>query len=594
MSGYLTGPAFPVVCPTNVAGLRAVASAPLKQDCTAVITAAFWYWDPTSVAADDGTTVLCPNDIVHPAPGRWLVSPFGHTQNTDTGTTQETFILDSGGAGSGPMRIAADANGIAARNGADSAYEAFIGTHLVSSASGDYINAEGSTVSFFVLGMGGANDVAVKADASHRVAARNALDSAYAAFIGTYLFSSATGDAINAEGTTASTFSIDIGGTQVDLTASANALGTSAYTVTLDAANAGAEHTVAFMFNRGSTGLDTGLRWPSGGTAVQVSHDGSAWSDVASRWTQIASFTATPTSASIISGLTTAISNRQIRVGSPVKWLCAGGVGGIISIGDTGGILTSEAFTGLSSRNIDRDGLLYVECEEVADPDYVLRFYKGSTSDAANLIGHTATFDDTASAPQAIIEDNGSGFGGTVTNGAGACADGAHFGVIVAWAGIVTSYSTTNMTIAGPPLVTGSASISELWIGTPEMVRRERWKVDASPLSAVTDTILDDNEFPAYTTEQGFIRVLKLRVWAQSHGGGAAYINLMNGTQEFCSDGGDNGLNITAAHTWFETGVNINRATSVATPNNDLEFACKVLDAGAGASATFEFLYLAL
>lgn len=31
-------------------------------------------WDPASVAPDDGVSVICPNDITPPAPGRWLVS----------------------------------------------------------------------------------------------------------------------------------------------------------------------------------------------------------------------------------------------------------------------------------------------------------------------------------------------------------------------------------------------------------------------------------------------------------------------------------------------------------------------------------------
>jgi hypothetical protein len=56
--------------------LRAVLPSSTFVDLQQAATiSGLFYWDSASVAPDNGATVLIPNDIIAPAPGRWLKIP---------------------------------------------------------------------------------------------------------------------------------------------------------------------------------------------------------------------------------------------------------------------------------------------------------------------------------------------------------------------------------------------------------------------------------------------------------------------------------------------------------------------------------------
>lgn len=403
----------------------------------AVIAAASWYWDPTSVAADDGTTVICPTDITHPAPGRWLVNPSTHAQNTDTGTDQETFILDSGGAGSGPLRIAADAEGIAARNGAHSAYVGFIGLRFTSSASGDYINAEGTSADFFLLDVGGV-PLGIATNASG-IAARNATDTAYVGFIGLHLTSSATGDYINAEGTSASTFIVNQG--------------------------AGADAKAQVRFERGATGEDTGIRWPEGGPTVEYTNDGLNWQPLGpDSWKSLTPGTDFVATAASASTLTMAIDHTSwIKPGMAVRWLAVNGMRiGLCNGEDDALYNATTALTGVAMSNLDADGCLYFDQVDDGAGNFHTDIYRDVSKTL--LVGHTASY--ASNGAKAVIEDNTSGLGGTIDVTGYSTVET----ITMQWMryGVVTAVTATLLTIAGPAV--NEDDLLGLWVGSTTRV----------------------------------------------------------------------------------------------------------------------------
>lgn len=82
MSGpYFDGPARPVIAVADAAALRAVASNLFKEAQLARIAEFGLYeWKPASGSADDGVTVIKPNDRVFPLIlGRWILVQMGET-----------------------------------------------------------------------------------------------------------------------------------------------------------------------------------------------------------------------------------------------------------------------------------------------------------------------------------------------------------------------------------------------------------------------------------------------------------------------------------------------------------------------------------
>lgn len=103
----------PVFLTATVAELRAAASPLFKAGALANVvgiyaetgTPLFW-WDPTSLATDDGITIIKPNDIAGGSPGRWTVTPFrGGTPNA----TPETIMSRDGNADTAVRYLAAEA-----------------------------------------------------------------------------------------------------------------------------------------------------------------------------------------------------------------------------------------------------------------------------------------------------------------------------------------------------------------------------------------------------------------------------------------------------------------------------------------------------
>lgn len=95
---YYSGPVSPIVSALSVADLRSRPSNLFQKGFVARITqSSFWDWDGTSTAVDDGTTIIKPSDITHPAPGRWLVVTVSATDITIAANTADAFQVREGG-----------------------------------------------------------------------------------------------------------------------------------------------------------------------------------------------------------------------------------------------------------------------------------------------------------------------------------------------------------------------------------------------------------------------------------------------------------------------------------------------------------------
>ena len=118
---YFNGLVRPTIAATTVAALRAYVSNLFVEAMIARISAVgLFEWAPLSIVADDGATVIIPNDIIHPAPGRWVLISFaagalvGQVTNGEvkqTGATAGQIFTSgaptAGGAWSADVRLLA-------------------------------------------------------------------------------------------------------------------------------------------------------------------------------------------------------------------------------------------------------------------------------------------------------------------------------------------------------------------------------------------------------------------------------------------------------------------------------------------------------
>lgn len=78
MAFYFATPARPTICPSTVPDLRAAGpSGMFAEQQLALLGASLFRWDPASTVADDGATVIKPDDIGVSDPGRWMRVPVG-------------------------------------------------------------------------------------------------------------------------------------------------------------------------------------------------------------------------------------------------------------------------------------------------------------------------------------------------------------------------------------------------------------------------------------------------------------------------------------------------------------------------------------
>jgi hypothetical protein len=94
MTAYLSINSRPSLSAADAAALRAGISQQYGIGQFAVLSGSrkLFFWDPASAAADDGTTVIKPDDIAGPNPGRFLVVG-------DTAATPNTYALRDGAGG---------------------------------------------------------------------------------------------------------------------------------------------------------------------------------------------------------------------------------------------------------------------------------------------------------------------------------------------------------------------------------------------------------------------------------------------------------------------------------------------------------------
>lgn len=162
---YFTGPVAPVVAVATVAALRAIHSNLFVDSQLArLLGVDFFEWDSSNIILDNGTTVLIPDDITHPAPGRWLAV-------VTAGNLTDIIIPDGTGlafqvreAGDIPW-IEVDTNGddvLIGRDSGSSTVQFFVSNN--SSAfrvrsnvgSGDWMHIAGNGSGLFEVGNGAA------------------------------------------------------------------------------------------------------------------------------------------------------------------------------------------------------------------------------------------------------------------------------------------------------------------------------------------------------------------------------------------------------------------------------------------------------
>lgn len=70
---YFTGPVGPIHSAASAVDLRTRVSNLFEDGFVArVVNVNTFEWDSASIKLDNGTTIIIPDDITHPAPGRWV------------------------------------------------------------------------------------------------------------------------------------------------------------------------------------------------------------------------------------------------------------------------------------------------------------------------------------------------------------------------------------------------------------------------------------------------------------------------------------------------------------------------------------------
>ena len=241
------------------------------------------------------------------------------------GTTEDSFILKRrpypAASPEESLRIKVDQYGIAARNADDDGYVGFIGLYLVDSVSGEYILATGTSSNDFTLDVSGTpvtigtTDYGIGIDApgftldvggspvmirttDYGIACKDAADTAYGAFTGTYLIDSYSGSRIRATDTSSSIF-------------------------TIAHLNDGYS-TPYLLFDRGLFGADVGFRWDSPNDELQWSDDGYIWNKFTSseHWVPLipdVDFTTTALTENTLEILTD--QTDVLKPGIPLRWI---------------------------------------------------------------------------------------------------------------------------------------------------------------------------------------------------------------------------------------------------------------------------------
>jgi len=289
------------------------------------------------------------------------------------------------------------------------------------------------------------------------------------------------------------------------------------------------------------------------------------------RWVEIdpADYNAEPNGVSSITSTNVRLMN-YIYAGDPLKWLSANPYQ---KYGDSNAQIVSVNMTGISKNNISSHGSLHLVCEEVLDPSYTWNIYKDASLSEGSLVAHV-TFDDTLEAARTLIEDNGSGIGGTITNGAGLCIAGT-IGLLFVYPLIVDEISNSegiiSIDVKGATLDTSGETIIGLWRGSPELVDHIKFHVDGYfGVGGITNTLLADNNLVPYQHRWGMAYIVEFGGIVINAGSSAAEINLINNSNDVSVAD----VELTTDWTWST--ILSSESLIISRSSNDIEIALKV------------------
>jgi len=125
--------------------------------------------------------------------------------------------------------------------------------------------------------------------------------------------------------------------------------------------------------------------------------------------------------------------------------------------------------------------------------------------------------------------------------------------------GILTAVAAGLLTIAGAPLTTGDGDLEELYIGSPDKVHVERFHIAGEYGDGAVATLLATDAKEAYEWERPPAYLVKYRAYSDTDGDTTdPKVNVTIGGNAVCTANTNDGLEMTAAQTWYSTVVDIN------------------------------------
>lgn len=202
--------------------------------------------------------------------------------------------------------------------------------------------------------------------------------------------------------------------------------------------------------------------------------------------------------------------------------------------------------TGLSVSCVDISGRLYISIVDDGAGFRTASLYNNSSKAANTKIAHTSSYNATGNI--AITADNGSGLGGTLT----VLSTDISTDIIIdmyKWE-IVSSINSTTISVIPATLVSGYASIIDIWYGSTNKIQQLQYTIPGNYAAAATTTLLADSGM--YSRWQGAdCRAAALSIIVDQ-------ISATPPTISFYSDGDDllDGYGaLAAAGVWFDFDV---------------------------------------
>jgi len=249
--------------------------------------------------------------------------------------------------------------------------------------------------------------------------------------------------------------------------------------------------------------------------------------------------------------------------------------------------------TGISLTNIDENGILYVQIVEDALGIHHIDLFKapGNTpGDAASiyLVGHTAAY--AAPGTEAIIADNDSGIGGTITILA---VTQQNLDVTIeyfTWH-IVTSTFENQLQVAGPSTPTNI--VDGLWWGNTELVAQSDLFVPGAWNDAYyTGNLLDSKSNTAMQWRAAPARAARVSCYSKTIID-PVYVNIsIDGYDIISSDGIGDGISIDTSKTWEHSDNNIIRNLLRIEQDSNIEISTDFNDNGDAENLTVSITWV--